>query len=135
MDARFLLDTSIVSDLVRHPQGRIAGRVAREGERTVCTSIVVAAKLRFGAAKRGSARLTAQLEAVLSALEVFSFEEPADRHYAALRNQLEQQGTPIGPNDLLIAAHALALGVAVVTDDVRGFARVPDLRVENWLAD
>ena len=128
MDARFLLDTSIVSDLVRHPQGRIAGRVAREGERTVCTSIVVAAK-------RGSARLTAQLEAVLSALEVFSFEEPADRHYAALRNQLEQQGTPIGPNDLLIAAHALALGVAVVTDDVRGFARVPDLRVENWLAD
>jgi tRNA(fMet)-specific endonuclease VapC len=132
--ARFLLDTNILSDLVRHPQGRVAERLAREGEGSVCTSIVVACELRYGAAKRASARLTAQLEAVLSALEVIPLEEPADRHYADLRAHLERQGTPIEPNDMLIAAHARALGLAVVTDNVRGFSRVPGLGVEDWLA-
>ena len=134
MAARFLLDTNILSDLIRHPQGRVAERLAREGEGSVCTSIIVAGELRYGAAKRASARLTAQLEAVLSALEVMPLEEPADRHYADLRAHLERQGTPIGPNDMLIAAHARALGLAVVTDNVREFSRVPGLGVEDWLA-
>ena len=78
--------------------------------------------------------MTAQLEAVLAALEVLPFEEPADRRYGELREHLERQGTPIGPNDVLIAAHALALGLAVVTDNVREFSRVPGLHIENWLA-
>jgi len=131
--ARFLLDTNILADLVRHPQGKVADRLAHEGEGTVCTSIVVASQLRYGAAKRTSARLTAQLEAVLSALEILPFEEPADRHYADLRAHLERQGTPFGPNDMLVAAHARALGLTVVTDNVREFSRVPGLQVENWL--
>jgi tRNA(fMet)-specific endonuclease VapC len=130
---RYLLDTSVLSDLVRHPQGVIAAHVAQEGEEAVCTSIVVAGELRFGAAKRSSPRLTAQLEAVLSALEVLPLEEPADRRYGELRSHLERQGAPIGPNDMLIAAHALALGLTVVTDNTREFSRVPGLRVENWL--
>ncbi|MGA9090923.1 MAG: type II toxin-antitoxin system VapC family toxin [Bradyrhizobium sp.] len=133
MTMRFLLDTNIVSDLVRHPRGKIAGRISDVGEDDVCTSIVVAAELRYGAAKRNSSRLTAQLEAVLGALEVIALEPPADAMYGLIRADLARSGQPIGGNDLLIAAHALALGLTVVTDNEREFSRVEDLRVENWL--
>jgi tRNA(fMet)-specific endonuclease VapC len=107
--------------------------IARHGEQTVATSVVVAAELRFGAMKRGSARLTAQLETVLGALEILPLEPPADLRYAELRLALERAGTPIGPNDMLIAAHALALDLALVTGNVREFARVPTLNAVNWL--
>ncbi len=130
---RFLLDTNIVSDLVRQPHGKIAARIAAVGERDVATSIIVAAELRYGAAKKGSSRLSAQLEAVLGALDVIALETPADVGYGALRAALEQAGTPIGPNDLLIAAQALTLGMTLVTDNEREFARVGGLRLENWL--
>jgi tRNA(fMet)-specific endonuclease VapC len=130
---RYLLDTNILSDLIRHPQGRVAEQIRRVGEAEICTSIVVAAELRFGAAKRGSARLTQQLEMVLSVLEVVPFEQPADANYGTIRAQLELAGTPIGGNDLLIAAHAKALGCTVVTDNEREFGRVDGLACENWL--
>ena len=130
---RHLLDTNIVSDLVRNPQGRIAARIAEVGEEAVCTSVIVAAELRYGAAKKGSERLTGQLERVLGALTVLPFEEPADRAYGELRVALEAAGTPIGGNDLLIAAHAMACGCSVVTDNEREFARVSGLTVVNWL--
>ena len=130
---RYLLDTNIVSDLVRHPDGPVARRIQAVGEQEVCTSIIVAAELRYGAAKKGSARLTGQLEAVLGALEILPFETPADVIYGAVRRRLEQAGTPIGGNDLLIAAQAIALGHTVVTDNEREFARVEGLRHENWL--
>lgn len=133
MTMRFLLDTNIVSDLVRHPRGRIADRVERVGEKQVCTSIIVAAELRYGAAKKGSVRLTRQLEIVLSAVDVLALEAPTDAVYGELRAHLERTGKSIGANDLLIAAHALALGHTVVTDNEREFARINDLRVENWL--
>jgi len=130
---RYLLDTNVVSDLVRNPQGKVAQRIGKVGEALVCTSIIVAAELRYGAAKKGSPRLSAQLEAVLGALEVLPFERPADAAYGLLRAQLEQAGRPIGANDLLIAAHALALGFTVVTDNEKEFARAKDLSVKNWL--
>ena len=130
---RHLLDTNIVSDLVRNPQGTVAARIAEVGESEICTSVIVAAELRFGAAKRGSERLTAQLERVLAALPILPFEEPADFAYATLRVQLEAAGTPIGGNDMLIAAHAMAAGCSVVTDNDREFARVEGLTVVNWL--
>ena len=130
---RHLLDTNIVSDLVRNPQGRIADRIAQVGEDAVCTSVIVAAELRYRAAKKGSERLTAQLERVLGALAILPFEEPADRAYGELRTQLEAAGTPIGANDLLIAAQAMTLGCAVVTDNEREFARIAGLTVVNWL--
>jgi tRNA(fMet)-specific endonuclease VapC len=131
---RFLLDTNIVSDLIRNPQGSIAERIGEVGEAAVCTSIIVAAELRYGARKRSSARLSEQLERVLSALPVLPFEAPADQVYADLRTQLEAAGAPIGGNDLLIAAHALALDCAVVTANVREFVRVEGLQVVNWLS-
>jgi tRNA(fMet)-specific endonuclease VapC len=133
MAARFLLDTNILSDLVRRPQGKIAERIAREGEESICTSIVVAAKLRLGAEKLGSGRLTTQLDIILSAIDTLPLEEPADHQYARLRKYLEERGTPIGPNDMLIAAHALALDCTVITANDREFSRVPGLKVENWL--
>ncbi len=130
---RYLLDTNVVSDLVRNPQGRVAERIRRVGEAQVCTSIIVAAELRYGAAKKGSSRLTSQLNAVLAALEVLPFESPADVHYGSVRFLFERVGKPIGANDLLIAAHALALGHTIVTDNEREFSRVRGLRLENWL--
>jgi tRNA(fMet)-specific endonuclease VapC len=130
---RYLLDTNIVSDLVRNPQGQVTQRIREAGEAQVCTSIIVAAELRYGAAKKGSPRLTAQLEAVLGALDVAPFEAPADATYGELRTRLEQAGRPIGANDLLIAAQAMALGCTVVTDNEREFGRIGGLPCENWL--
>ena len=130
---RYLLDTNIVSDLVRRPQGRIAEHVRKVGEAQVCTSIIVAAELRYGAAKKGSQRLAAQLEAVLGALDVLPLEAPADAAYGLIRTRLEQAGTPIGANDLLIDAQALALGCTLVTDNEAEFARIDGLPRENWL--
>jgi tRNA(fMet)-specific endonuclease VapC len=130
---RYLLDTNIVSDLVRNPQGKVAQHIFKVGEKQVCTSIVVAAELRYGAEKKQSPRLSAQLEAVLGALEVLPFEKPADFAYGSIRVQLEQIGKPIGSNDLLIAAQALALDYTIVTDNEKEFARVKGLRLENWL--
>ncbi len=130
---RYLLDTNIVFDLVRNPQGSVAQKIRSAGEHRVCTSIIVASELRYGAAKRQSPRLTAQLEAVLGAIEVVPFEPPADATYGSLRARLEKAGRPIGGNDLLIAAHALALGYTIVSDNEREFARIPGLAHENWL--
>jgi tRNA(fMet)-specific endonuclease VapC len=129
----FLLDTNILSDLVRHPRGRIFDRINEVKEQNICTSIVVAAELRYGAAKKASPRLTMQLEAILHAIDVLAFEQPADTAYGELRTRLERAGQSIGANDLLIAAHALALDHTMVTDNEREFSRVKDLRVENWL--
>jgi tRNA(fMet)-specific endonuclease VapC len=130
---RHLLDTNIVSDLVRNPQGKIAEQIFTVGESKVCTSIIVAAELRYGAEKKQSPRLSAQLEAVLGALEILPFEKPADAAYGSIRAQLERAGKPIGANDLLIAAHALTLGYTLVTDNEKEFSRVKQLPVENWL--
>lgn len=87
---------------------------------------------RYGVAKTASERLTRQLEAVLGVIETLPFEAPADVRYDDLRVALEKAGRPIGANDLLIAAQALALDMVLVTDNVREFA-VPGLRAENWL--
>jgi tRNA(fMet)-specific endonuclease VapC len=129
----YLLDTNIVSDLVRNPQGRAAEHIHRVGEAQVCTSIIVAAELRYGAAKRGSPRLARQLQTVLGALDVLPFAAPADRAYGEIRTRLEQTGRPIGGNDLLIAAQAMALGCTIVTDNEAEFARIAGLIHENWL--
>jgi tRNA(fMet)-specific endonuclease VapC len=130
---RYLLDTNIVSDLIRNPQGRVAAHIKKIGETQICTSIIVAAELRYGATKKGSPRLTAQLEAVLGALEILPFDSPADSTYGLIRARLEQAGQLIGGNDLLIAAQAIAFGYTIVTDNQREFARVAGLARENWL--
>jgi tRNA(fMet)-specific endonuclease VapC len=131
--AGYLLDTNIISDLMRHPNGRIATRIEQIGSERVCTSIVVVAEVRYGIAKSRSRRLPAQLAAILEGIDVLPFEAPGDVAYAELRTTLEQNSVPIGANDMLIAAHALALGLTLVTDNEREFSRVQGLSTENWL--
>ena len=132
---RYLLDTNILSDLVRQPQGAVASRIVQAGEETICTSIIVAAELRFGAEKSDSDKLTDRVDLILSAIEILPLESPADREYAKLRHYLARKGTPIGPNDMLIAAQALSSGLIVVTANTGEFSRVPGLSVENWLTE
>ncbi|EQB31380.1 type II toxin-antitoxin system VapC family toxin [Sphingobium ummariense] len=129
----FLLDTNILSDLIRHPQGVIAAHIAEVGENNIATSIIVASELRYGAERRGFPRLTAQLEAILELLPILPLGDDANAHYGRLRADLERRGTPIGANDMLIAAHALTIRATLVTDNVREFERVDGLVIANWL--
>src|SRR5262245_3703373 len=116
-DFRYLLDTNILSEFIRHPRGLMSKRLAVVGEATVCTSIVVACELRVGAKKKGSARLEERVDEVLASLEVLPLDKESDRHYAEVRTHLSRKGRPIGSNDLLIAAHTLALDLILVTDN------------------
>lgn len=130
---RFMLDTNIVSQVVRESFGPVARRLEARGIHRVCTSIFVAAELRYGAIQAKSEKLGQRIDRVLSQLAVLPFEQPADRSYADLRNHLMMVGYPIGPTDMFIAAHALSLDLTLVTDNVREFSRVPGLKVENWI--
>jgi len=131
---RYMLDTNIISDLIKNPQGKAAKRVARVGERNVCTSIIVAAELRYGCIKSGSTRLLKAVDDVLGELPVLAFDAPADAEYGAIRAGLETAGQLIGSNDLLIAAHAHTAGATIVTANISEFKRIRGLKVENWLA-
>jgi tRNA(fMet)-specific endonuclease VapC len=129
-----MLDTNIISDLIRNPQGKAAKRIAKVGEDNICTSIIVAAELRYGCAKSGSVRLLRAVEDLLGEIKVLPFDVPADAEYGAIRSELEKAGKPIGGNDLLIAAHAHAVGATIVTANADEFKRIRGLNVENWLA-
>jgi len=129
----YLLDTNILSDLIRHPQGAVAARIADISEVEIATSIIVASELRYGAERRASERLTARVEELLTLLPVFPLKDDADVQYGRLRTDLERRGQIIGANDMLIAAHALALDATLVTDNVREFERISRLKIENWL--
>jgi tRNA(fMet)-specific endonuclease VapC len=130
---RYLLDTNILSDVIRNPQGRAARQIMEVGDRAVCTSIVVAAELWYGAVKRNSDRLTAQVDAVLGAIEILAIESPVERVYGELRARLERAGHQIGGNDLLIAAQSMSRGLTLVTDNEREFSRIVELPCANWL--
>ena len=130
----YMLDTNIISDLIRNPQGKAAKRIAKVGEDNICTSIIVAAELRYGCAKCGSERLLKAVEDLLDEITVLPLDVPADTEYGGIRAALEAAGKPIGSNDLLIAAHAYATGATIVTANIGEFKRIRGLKVENWLA-
>ena len=126
-----MLDTNIISDIIKNPSGRAAQR-ARGLQGQLCTSIIVAAELRYGCAKRGSPELLQRVAAILNAMTVAALDTPADTEYGNIRAELEAAGKTIGGNDLLIAAHALREDATLVTANIREFARVRGLNVENW---
>ena len=130
---RYMLDTNVISDLIRNPQGKAARRIAKVGEDRICTSILVAAELRYGSAKRGSMRLRKAVDELLGEIDVLPFEAPADAEYGGIRSALEAAGMPIGSNYLLIAAHARTTGSIIVTANAAEFGRIGGLKVENWL--
>ncbi|MFY4713432.1 type II toxin-antitoxin system VapC family toxin [Burkholderia glumae] len=129
----YLLDTNILSSVIRDPRGACATRIGHTQPEQICTSIIVAAELRFGVFKRGSPTLAQRVEQLLASLSVLPLQPDADQCYGRLRADLEKQGQLIGANDMLIAAHALALEAVLVTDNTAEFARVAGLPVENWL--
>ncbi len=132
----YLLDTNIVSHMMVNAEGKAALHamklIAQDPSVRMCTSVVVHGELAFGLAKRPSSRLQKALDFQLESLLVLPLDAQVVPHYARLRASLETNGTPIGPNDALIAAHALALGAILVSADIE-FERVPGLKVENWL--
>lgn len=129
----YLLDTNIISDIIRNPFGLAARRIEQVDPKSICTSVIVAAELRYGCAKKGSVKLLSKVESVLEVISVLPLDAPADAEYGGIRAELEAAGQPIGSNDLLIAAHAYALGLTLVTDNLKEFNRIRGLRVENWL--
>ena len=133
----YLLDTNIISHMMRHPQGLAAQRVfqlAIQGASVqLCTSVVVDCELRFGLQRRSNPQWSLRFEAAMASLEICPLTPEVSAFYAKLRFSLEQQGQPMGPNDLLIAAHALSMKATLVSADL-AFKRLPDLAVENWLA-
>jgi tRNA(fMet)-specific endonuclease VapC len=133
MDYAYLLDTNIISELVKNPRGLTFSKIQSIGEEKICTSIIVACELKFGARKKNLPQLLEKIEAILDSIEILPLTYSIAQYYAEIRTYLEQQGTPIGGNDLLIAAHALSLDLTIVTANVREFSRVPNLKLENWL--
>jgi tRNA(fMet)-specific endonuclease VapC len=129
----FMLDTSIISDLVRNPGGQAAERLAEVGDGDIATSVIVAGELRYGCLKKGSARLTERVEALLREIEVLPLKPEVSAHYGEIRRDLEARGMPIGQNDLWIAAQAMFCEAVLVTDNAGEFRRVEGLVVENWL--
>jgi tRNA(fMet)-specific endonuclease VapC len=130
---RYLLDTNIVSSFIRYPVGSVSAHIDRHGSDTVAVNAIVAGELYFGAIKNPDPRLIDRIDVVLASIAGVAIEAPTDYFYGAVRADLERKGTPIGSNDLWIAAHALALGVTIVTANISEFSRVEGLRVENWL--
>ena len=133
MDFKYLLDTNILSELIINPVGKIRAKIEEVGESRVSTSIIVASEIRYGCKKRKSARLTRQANAILGAIPILDLEKPVDEFYGEIRSNLEGKGTPIGPNDLFIAAQTQSLGLTLVTNNLKKFRRVKGLKAQNWL--
>ena len=133
----YLFDTNILSDMMRDPNGVASQRFQQIAKSTpdirLCTSVVVQCELLFGLRRRTNPRWQTHYEKVLESVEILPLSSTVVPSYASLRSRLEAAGTPIGANDLLIAAHALALDATLVSADAE-FLRVPDLQLENWLA-
>jgi tRNA(fMet)-specific endonuclease VapC len=133
MTVRYMLDTNICIDVINERPGKLIQKFERHAEQ-LCMSSITLAELLYGAEK--SSRRLASLETVAnfsSRLQVLSFGSDAAAHYGQIRAELETGGTPIGPYDMLIAAHARSDGLIVVTRNRREFDRIPGLRVESWL--
>ena len=130
----YLLDTNILSDLIKKPAGKAARKIASlESDELCCTSIIVACELSYGALKKNFPPLTAKVDQLIETIAVLPLDSQVVSRYAELRVQLESKGTPIGGNDLIIAAHAISSDLTMVTANVREFSRIPGLAVENWL--
>ena len=130
---QYMLDTNICIYAINNRPATVLARLRTNEAAGIGLSSISVAELFFGAEKSGSARNLAALRHFLEPLEIADFDQVAAEAYGRLRNVLERDGTPIGPLDTQIAAHALALGVTLVTNNTREFARVPGLRLENWV--
>jgi tRNA(fMet)-specific endonuclease VapC len=129
---RYLLDTNVLSHLVRRPADLRKRLEAKESSQLV-TSIIVACELRFGASRKYSRALTDRVDALLQTLPVVPLGPGVAEIYADVRHKLGQSGQLLGANDCLIAAHALEQDCILVTSSLREFRRVPNLKLESWV--
>ncbi len=127
----FMLDTDISSYVIKRRPATLAEKFEKHAE-TLCVSVMTAAELRFGAEKAGRPQLSGLVEAYLERLAILDWTNEASRHYARIRWVLERTDKPIGNMDLLIASHAVAHRMTLVTNNLKHFSSVPDLRVEVW---
>lgn len=128
-----LLDTNACVDYLTGRYPKVVARIQGSPPEDLGVSCVVVAELRYGADHSVRRRMNhARIDALLDEIECLDFDLQAAATYGRVRAQLEVIGTPIGPNDMLIAAHALSRGLCVVTDNVAEFARVKGLKVDNW---
>jgi len=130
---RYMLDTNIISDLIKAPFGKVASHIRRLEKNMVCTSIIVVGELQYGAIKKANAHLTERVNRILQTIPALMLNQQHAVTYGRIRAELEKRGEPIGMNDLWIAAHALAERKILVTHNMREFSHVSDLIVENWL--
>ncbi len=131
---RWLLDTNICIYIIRQKPLQVISRLQSLNISDAGISTITLSELDYGVAKSASpAQNRAALTLFLAPLTILAYDDGAAQHYGEIRAHLERQGTPIGPLDTLIAAHALALRCTLVTNNVREFSRVPDLQIENWL--
>jgi len=133
---KYLLDTNIVSYFLRDASPVLSQRILDSTPDTLAISIISAGELRYGLSKlpasKRATELAHRLSALLMAIPVLPLTADAAPHYGNTRAQLEAAGTPIGGNDLWIAAHALAHNMTLVTNNTREFERVQGLKLENW---
>ena len=131
---KFLLDTDVFSELARGRHAKLIDRVRALGKTEFAVSVITEAEIRYGQACRPLPEsLTARINALMNEMHRLPIGLNVVAPYALIRSEMRRAGTPIGPNDFWIAAHALAENLILVTGNDREFARVPGLRVENWL--
>jgi tRNA(fMet)-specific endonuclease VapC len=131
---KLMLDTNTCIALIKRKPVHVLQKFSEYQVGDIGVSAVTLAELRYGVAKsQHQARNQAALDEFMLPLEIAAFDEQATTTYGVLRAALEKQGTPIGPLDTMIAAHALSLGVTLVTNNTREFNRVLGLKVVDWL--
>lgn len=130
----YLLDTNTCIYIMRQTSPKILERFRRENPVDLAISSITVSELKFGMEKSSRVKENlAALDKFLQPFQVFDFDIRAAAIYGKIRFELERKGTPIGPLDTLIAAHALSLNDVLVTNNLKGFKRVPKLRLENWV--
>ena len=128
-----LLDTNICIYIINVRPPQVLAKFREHPPGTVAISTVTACELGFGVAKSQSERNHRALQMFMAPLEILPFDESVVWQYAQIRSDLERQGQPIGALDMMIAAHALALGAILVTNNTKEFTRVANLKIENWV--
>ena len=130
---KYMLDTNVLVHLIRNKSENVKNRLRQENISDVCISSITYAELEYGVSKSSNKEKNAlALLTVLSGIKVLPLGESAGKVYGSIRASLEKDGNVIGPNDMLIAAHALAEGLTLVTNNTREFRRVPGLNIEDW---
>ena len=130
---KYMLDTNICIYAIKNKPEQVLLRMKDNRESGLCISSITLSELQYGAEKSAHPeRNLSSIMQLLFTLDVLPYDDQAAAEYGRIRAFLEKHGTPIGPLDTLIAAHAKAAGLVLVTNNVREFIRVPGLSVENW---